>query len=229
MGSNNLLKKRIRKSIFTGLVGAIFLTLVLGFTKLPWVLSRPIIIEQNVKTAPVIVVLYSGHGDIFQNGLDKYALARVQKAVKLYRSGWAPHILFSGGAADVRGNGLPGADKMAQEATRQGIPAEKIMIERCSRDTRQNAKNSAQIIREKGWNSIILVTNDFHMRRAMHLFAKRGLEVHPAPVEWQTKGKWESNWCYLDLLLKEVQARLAYLILNERQIDGLIDFLRPCK
>ncbi len=186
-------------------------------------------VEQNIKKAPVIVVLYSGHGDIFQNGLDKYALARVQEAVRLWKSGWAPNILFSGGAADRRGNGLPGADRMAQEATRQGIPAEKIMIERGSRDTRQNAKNSARIIREKGWNNIILVTNDFHMKRAIHLFAKEGLEVYPAPVDWQTKGKWESNWCYLDLLLKEAQARLAYLILNERQIDGLIDFLRPCK
>jgi len=185
--------------------------------------------QENIKASHVIVALYSGYGQIIHNGLDKYSLARVQKAVQLWKRGLAPYILFSGGSADRRGNGRPGAQRMTLEAIGMGIPKKRIIIDPDSKDTRSNAINSSRILKEKCWDDLILITNDFHMQRAVRLFEKEKFQVYPAPIEWQAKGRWKSNWAYLRFLRYEIQARLAYLLLSDKQIDALIDFLRPTK
>jgi uncharacterized SAM-binding protein YcdF (DUF218 family) len=118
---------------------------------------------------------------------------------------------------------------MALQAIEKGIPPEKILVEQDSKDTRHNVLNSSRILKEKAWKNLILVTNDFHMQRSVRLFEKEGFQVYPAPIEWQTRGKWKSNWEYLRFLRYELQARAAYLLLSEKQIDTLIDFLRPNK
>lgn len=224
-----LVIKSHKRTILTTALGPLCLILLLGFTELPWILSKPLIIKENIKESPVIVALYSGYGQIVHNGLDKYSLVRLQKAIQLWKRGFTSYILFSGGSADRRGNGLAGAKRMAIEAFKQGIPQERIIIEQDSKDTRHNVINSSSILKQKGWNNLILVTNDFHIQRAVRLFEKEGFQVYPAPIEWQIRGTWKSNWEYLRFLRYELQARVAYFLLTEKQIDALIDFLRPTK
>lgn len=222
-----LVIKSYKRTILTTALGLLCLIFFLGFTELPWILSKPLIIKENIKEAPVIVALYSGYGKTVRNGLDKYSLARVQKAVQLWKRGLASYILFSGGGADRREDGSAGAKKMALEAIKQSIPQERIIIEQDSKDTRQNAINSSHILKQKGWNNLILVTNDFHIQRAVRLFEKENIQAYPAPIEWQIRGAWKSNWEYLRFLQYELQARVAYFLLTEKQIDALINFLRP--
>lgn len=221
---------RVHKiTIFLAAVGCTGLTLLLGFTELPWILSKPLIVHENIKTSPVIVVLYSNYGDAIENELDKYSSQRVQKAVQLWKKGFAPFIIFSGGSAARKGNALPGALRMAREAGKQGVPREQIIVEHHSKDTRHNVLNSSRILIEKSWNALILVTNDFHMKRAVSLFEKRGFQVYPAPIEWHPRGEWKANFGYLRILLYELVARVAYVLLNDKQIDTLINFLRPSR
>ena len=224
-----LVIKSYKKTILTIALGLFCLIFLLGFTELPWILSKPLRMKENIKEAPVIVVLYSGYGRIIRNGLDKYSLARVQKAVQLWKRGLASYILFSGGGADRREGGAAGAEKMGLEAIKLSIPRERIIIEQDSRDTRQNAINSSHILKQKGWDEVILVTNDFHIQRAARLFEKENVHAYPAPIEWQIRGAWKSNWEYLRFLRYELQARVVYLLLTEKQIDALINFLRPTK
>jgi uncharacterized SAM-binding protein YcdF (DUF218 family) len=66
-----------------------------------------------------------------------------------------------------------------------GIPAAAIVQEGKSRDTYQNAVYTAQILKERGIRRILLVTSAFHMRRAQALFVAQGLEVVPAPTDYQ--------------------------------------------
>ena len=223
-----LVIKSYKQIILTIALCLLSLIFLLGFTELPWILSKPLRIKENIKEAPVIVVLYSGYGRIIRNGLDKYSLARIQKAVKLVKRGLASYILFSGGgAADRRWDGSAGAKKMALEAMKRSIPQARIIIEQNSKDTRQNALNTSHILKQKGWNEVILVTNDFHIKRAARLFEKESIRIYPAPIEWQMRGAWKSNWEYLRFLRYEFQARVAYFLLTEKQIDALINFLRP--
>jgi len=201
--------------------------LLLGLTDLPWVISRPLLVTEDIQDAPLIVVLYCGYGDMIQNGLGEYSRQRVQKGVQLWKQGLASYILFTGGRADKRVFDLAGSERMSLEAIRLGVPKNKIIIENDSKDTRQNVLNATSILKEKNWDRLILVTNDFHMKRVMFLFNRNGLKVFPAPVEWQVKGKWTSNWTYLRFLFYEFRAWLAYSLLNDQQIDTVMDFLRP--
>lgn len=55
-----------------------------------------------------------------------------------------------------------------------------------SRNTHENANNSAAILRESGIRSVILVGHGFDMPRAMAEFSSAGLEVIPAPTHVPT-------------------------------------------
>jgi uncharacterized SAM-binding protein YcdF (DUF218 family) len=216
-----------KRTFFFAAVGFACLAFLLVFTELPWVLSKPIMVQENIKASPVIVVLYSGYGDVVENGLDRYSLQRLQKAVRLWKRGFASFLIFSGGCADRRGNGHPGAQRMALEAGNRGVPREKIIVEHGSKDTRHNVLNSSSILRERGWDALILVTDDFHMKRAANLFEEEGFRIYPAPVAWQPRGEWKANLQYLRLFGYELAARVAYILLSEKQMDALINFLRP--
>ena len=66
-----------------------------------------------------------------------------------------------------------------------GVPRRAIVRESESRTTRDNAAYSSIILRGKGWQRILLVTSAFHMRRARPLFEAQGLDVVPAPTDYQ--------------------------------------------
>ena len=216
-----------RQKLITLAVLIIVSLFLLGLTKLPWIISKPLMVNENIKKAPVIVVLYCGYGDKIKNGLNQYSLYRVQKGVKLWENGLAPYLLFSGGSSDRNDNNFVGSERMALEAERLNVPKERIIVETKSKDTRHNILNTTAILNKNEWESLILVTDDYHLKRAMTLFNKKGLKVFPAPVEWKDKGTWKTNWTYLRFLRYELQARAAYLVLNDNQIDMLVDFLRP--
>lgn len=57
-----------------------------------------------------------------------------------------------------------------------------------SLDTTQNAALSAAILKEAGIRRIVLVTQAFHMPRAVRLFRAAGLEVVPAPTHFKSGG-----------------------------------------
>jgi len=107
---------------------------------------------------------------------------RLLYAVALYKAGKAPLLLLTGGAPEgVR----PEAVQMRDLLTIMGVPADRMVLEVQSRDTHDNAVYSAQILRERGIDRILLVTSAFHMRRAVALFEAQGIEVVPAPTDYQ--------------------------------------------
>jgi uncharacterized SAM-binding protein YcdF (DUF218 family) len=56
-------------------------------------------------------------------------------------------------------------------------------LEKESATTWQNAANSADILLPQGYNTIVLVTQAYHMRRAAMLFETAGFTVIPAPTQ----------------------------------------------
>lgn len=69
-----------------------------------------------------------------------------------------------------------------------GVPAEAILLEESSRNTRQNASESAALLKARGIRRILLVTSATHMDRALGHFREAGLEVTPAPADFQNMG-----------------------------------------
>jgi len=119
---------------------------------------------------------------------------RVFYAAWLYRQGAADHILASGGRIEwLDAGSRPVAEDMADILVMLGVPREAIWLEGASRNTAENASESAKILQDKGITRIILVTSAFHMPRAVPLFEHQGLEVIPAPTDYSvTQADWES-------------------------------------
>ena len=78
-----------------------------------------------------------------------------------------------------------GCERPPKLALACGVPPRAIVLEDKSRDTYQNAVYSAAMLDKLGVKKILLVTSAFHMRRAEALFNAQGLEVIPAPTDYQ--------------------------------------------
>ncbi len=95
-------------------------------------------------------------------------IARTDEAIKLYKAGWADTLIFSGAAADK--SGPSNAAVMQRHAINQGVDPTAITLEDQSNSTDQNARYVMDIVKARGYRSIILVTSAYHERRALLQF-----------------------------------------------------------
>ena len=109
---------------------------------------------------------------------------RVWYAAKLFHAGKAPLVLLSGGG-DLERQAFSEARAMAVFMQDLGVPAQAIALEETSRNTRQNADYSAALLKARDIEHILLVTSALHMPRALALFKAQGLEVTPAPTDFE--------------------------------------------
>ena len=106
---------------------------------------------------------------------------RFTNALWLYRAGKVRRIIISGGLAAIkpRPGMVPEAQDLATLLKLAGVPAQAILVEPRSHNTRENALfTKALLDQHPGIKSLVLVTSAFHERRALACFAKVGL--HPA-------------------------------------------------
>lgn len=92
-------------------------------------------------------------------------------AVRFWRSNQFRQIVISGSNA---------AATMGRFLVSQGVPAAAITIEGRSTSTRENAVNTAEVLRGFSGRKVLL-TSDYHMYRAHRAFLKAGLAVSPRP------------------------------------------------
>lgn len=93
---------------------------------------------------------------------------RTMHAIRLYQEGWAPQLIFSGAAKDP--NSASNAKVMMSMAVSQGVDPKAILIDEQSRDTKENAEETRKLVGDK--KTVILVTSDYHQRRAFREFQK---------------------------------------------------------
>lgn len=106
---------------------------------------------------------------------------RFTHALWLYRAGKVRRIIISGGLATItpRPGMVPEAQDLATLLKLAGVPAQAILVESRSHNTRENALfTKALLDQHPDIKSLVLVTSAFHERRALACFAKVGL--HPA-------------------------------------------------
>ena len=101
---------------------------------------------------------------------------RFTNALWLYRAGRVRRIIVSGGSGAVQATAHTEADDLTTLLRLAGVPNAAIIREEKSRNTRENALFTKQLL-APGQDTLILVTSAFHQRRALGCFAKVGL--HP--------------------------------------------------
>jgi hypothetical protein len=115
------------------------------------------IVDEGPVASDAIVIL----------GDDNYNGDRATRAAELLKAGWAPRIVASG-------RGLRSYASIAEleehDLTDRGVPITAIVrFAHRAENTRDEAAAISQLISSRGWKRIILVTSNYHTRRARYI------------------------------------------------------------
>lgn len=96
---------------------------------------------------------------------------RYMHAVELYKQGYSPFFVFSGGITDYSYGSFPFQD-IEPLILKCGVPKEKLIYENKSLNTKQQADEIMKLCTVRHWNKIILVASHYHQYRAYLTFLK---------------------------------------------------------
>ncbi len=148
-----------------------------AFTPAVPLLASRLIPSRPPEHAEAIVVLGAG-GIAPGGGLTDTSLRAAVAGVGLFQQGWAPLLVFSGGAGYQR---QPEAAARADLARRSGVPAAAIVTAVPARTTREEALHLWALLEPRGVRKILLVVDGPGATRATGAFERVGFEVVPAP------------------------------------------------
>jgi uncharacterized SAM-binding protein YcdF (DUF218 family) len=118
------------------------------------------------------------------------AAGRIIAAAELARRYPNARILYSGGNANlVSGDASKETDHVMAIFESLGISRDRLMLERRSRNTWENAEFSKAIVAPKTGERWLLVTSAYHMPRSVGIFRKVGFSVEPYPTDWRLGGR----------------------------------------
>ncbi len=115
-----------------------------------------------------------------------FAGDRVLMALELARLGKAPVLCLSGGVPPEGSPSGNEADAVQLAIAERNMLTAEVISLGGSRDTRDEAVNTARLAAERGWTRILLVTSAAHMPRAAATFRQAGVTVVPAPCNFLT-------------------------------------------
>jgi len=174
-------------------------------------------------------VLLTGITQVSKSPHDRVYLSggadRLTNTLWLYRAGRIDQIIISGGSGAI--------GKVAQTEARDlytllrlaGVPKGRILLEERSRNTRENALFTKQLLgRHPEIKSLVLVTSAFHQRRALGCFRRVGLSVTPWPADFRSTDRFAdpSYWLIPNstavgrwlLLAHEITGYLTYKVMG---------------
>ena len=112
--------------------------------------------------------------------------SRLDKGLELYKEKISPNIIVSGGLGK---EGFDEATVMRDYLVQNGVSDKDVIVDSKGIDTFMTAKNTKEIMKEKGWHSVLIVTNYYHIYRSLFAFKKVGLQnlshAHAQYFEWR--------------------------------------------
>src|SRR5262249_27361099 len=104
---------------------------------------------------------------------------RIIAAVELARRYPGARIVFAGATE---------SDFVVRLVEKFGMSKDRVIVERKSRNTVENAAFAKQLVMPKPGERWLLVTSAMHMPRAVGVFRKAGFAVDAYPVDYLTSG-----------------------------------------
>lgn len=105
--------------------------------------------------------------------------ARVMHGVALWHSAKSSPLFISGGVGTY---GDAEADVGGALAVDAGVPDARVVRERESHSTRENAIFTGSILKATGFRRVVLVSDPYHLPRARYEFERLGFVVQCSPV-----------------------------------------------
>ena len=104
---------------------------------------------------------------------------RVGHGVAVWRRLRAPWLVLTGGVGEA---GVSEASVMAGLARGLEVAGESLVLEEESTSTLEQAVAVARLGRQRGWSGVVVVTDRYHLPRALFLFRRMGLAACGDPV-----------------------------------------------
>ncbi len=96
-------------------------------------------------------------------------------------------VVFAGGSGRLTGDGAVSESAIVRRhAASLGVAPDRIIYDDKSRNTRENAAFSAELVQPKPGERWLLVTSAWHLPRAMGCFRRAGFTVTAYPVDYRT-------------------------------------------
>lgn len=121
----------------------------------------PALLTVNPFTTDIVIL---GAGLFPDGGIRPVLEERLRTGLRLAREFPFARVVVTGG---VPQNGRTEAQAMAEWLRGAGVAPQRIAEENQSNSTVQNAQFSNRLFAERGTTGAVIVTNDFHLRRAM--------------------------------------------------------------
>lgn len=209
-----------------------------GWTTLGALLLAPL--EERFKRppAPATVAGIVMLGGSFEGGVNRArggyemnsSADRVIETAVLAERYPEARIVVSGGSGALVLEGEGDADTASRLFPKLGFARNRLVLERRSRDTFENALFTKQLVQPKPGETWLLVTSAFHMPRSMALFRKAGFEVVPWPTDYRTQGNEGFGLARkgpLDAVQMTTVALREWVGLLAYRLSGRIDQLLP--
>jgi len=141
---------------------------------------------------------------------------RLMRAWELVREGRAARIVLAGGGDDPTETE---ADLAAALLERMGVPRTSLLLDRTSRNTRENALEIRKLVDRHALERLVLVTSAFHMQRSLECL--HAVDLHPDALATDHRAPpWHgpldavapraSHLATSELALRELAGRVVY-------------------
>lgn len=132
--------------------------------------------------------------------------ARLDRALELYRRGIVNRVILTGGvgAGDRVSEAAAGREYMLS----QGVSPDSLLMEDQGITTLESLRNAAQLTRANGIESVLLVSDSYHMLRSLKIAHDLGMDAAGAPIRSSPQGFSAEEAAHV---LREAGAYLMYL------------------
>lgn len=160
----------------------------------------------DLENADVIIILGAG---VWENGPSPALRARTNHAAELLKQGYAEHVILSGGLGDYPPSE---AEAMKEILLQLGISPEQLFLEDQAVNTVENIKYSKEIMDQQGWKTALIVSDTFHLKRALFVAQDYGIEAFGAPAK--NSVLYQNKSLRVSYTLREVAAISKYHIIR---------------
>lgn len=172
--------KLLKLTFFTGCI-CVLLGLI-AYLYINFVIVRvgnkyTITLETPVEDADAIIVL--GARVFSEERLSAILYDRMTVGIEAYEKGLAPKLLLSGDHGQDEYDEVNAMRKFAQK---KGIPTEDIFMDHAGFSTYETIYRARDIFKTK---KVIIVTQDYHLKRAIYTARKMGLEAYGIAADRQ--------------------------------------------
>ena len=221
------------------MVASVVLLAICGFSPLGKLLLYPLESRfppwDAARGAPDGIIVLGGSIDADLSAAHGAAVVRsaadrIIAAAALAHRYPSARVIFSGGNPNLISNDAREADFAGAIFEGLGTSKARLMMERRSRNTQENAEFSKALAAPKSGERWLLVTSAYHMPRSIGLFRKAGVNVEADPVDWrvgQRAGLLAFSTIALDGLGRTDVAIREWMGLVAYWATGKIDRLLP--